>query len=153
MASREQQLKYEGAFGLFWDAYPRKTDRHQAFLYFIELGEGGWDLTEIINRAKAFARNTDPSDLRYTPSAKAWLRDRRWEDNDLFTDQFTSTRDWFVRAYNDADVSVIEKKYGHIYPQPPVPDECADPVAFHRDARKTWIGKIARHVLHHEPLE
>lgn len=152
MGIRELRGKYSDSFEEFWSCYPRHTDRQEALNVFIELGEEGVDLQYVIAKAKSYSRNVDPDQLRYCPSPKTWLRGRRWEDEDLFTDQIVSVREWFVRAWREGDVGAVQKKYGFIYPDPPIPAAVTDVSAFRRDDRVRWVGQIANHVLNAKPL-
>lgn len=144
--------RYSDTFLQFIAAYPRKIDQSQAFTAFREAMEDGVDPQFMIERAKAYALNVDPTKLQYVPSPKTWIRDRRWEDHDLFTDQFTSTRDWLRERYRLADAASVSKKYGFIYCRPPMPDDVADVDAWNADQRRVWIAGVARHILHKEPL-
>lgn len=136
----------------FMAAYPRKIDQAQACNAFLDAVQDGVDPQFLIERAQAYAQNVDPTKLQYVPSPRTWLRDRRWEDHDLFTDQFTSTRDWLRERYRLADAASVSKRYGFIYTRPPLPDDVVDVEAWNRDQRKVWIAGVARHVLHKEPL-
>lgn len=150
MGIRELRAKYGEPFEAFFNAYPRKIDRHRAQDTFIGLGEEGCDVGVLIEKAHAFARNVDPRRLQYVPSPHAWLRDRRWEDNDLFTDQVVAQRDWFVDKYQRGDAAAVAMRYGFIYNHPPIPDDVEDTMAWHLDQRKVWIGRVANHILHGE---
>lgn len=152
MGVRELRAKYDPIFKHFWDAYPRKVDRQESLDILAELGESGEDIESIIKQAESFGRNVDPENLQYVPSPKNWLKGRRWEDNDLFTDQRVSTREWFVRAWREADAAAVEKKYGFVYPDPPIPPDVQDVLAWCRDDRMRWVGIIANHILNGAPL-
>lgn len=152
MGVRELRAKHEGAFTEFWNSYPRHTDRQEAFASFIEAAEDGCDIAFIIAKAKSYASNVDPAQLQYVPSPSKWLRGRRWEDNDLFTDARVSTREWFVRAWKEADAAAVERKYGFVYPDPPIPAEVTDIQKWCEDDRRVWVAQIANHVINKAPL-
>lgn len=149
-AARQQ---YHEVFRAFWDAYPRKIDGTQSYNVFLDLMEEGEDPQQLIERAKAYAHNVDPGQLKYVPSPRTWLRDRRWEDNDLFQDQFVATREWLLEKYRTGDAAAVARKYGFIYTRPPQPEWVQDVETWHKDMRKEWIGRVGRHVLKGEPLE
>lgn len=74
-------------FGLFWNAYPRKTS--------VVSARAAWGVATgkvapqvIIEAAKAFAEdpNRDPT---YTPSPANWLEQERWHDGPLPPRKFT----------------------------------------------------------------
>lgn len=134
------------------DAYPRRVDQKRAFDVFLELVLDGCDPSTLISRAQSYSRNVDPENLQYVPSPRTWLRDRRFEDEDLFTDRFVSTREWFVARYREADAASVERKYGFVYPDPPIPNGVTDVEQWCYDDRRRWIGEIANHVLHKHPL-
>lgn len=152
MGIRELRAKHLDAFAEFFSAYPRKVDQARSNDEFIALAEDGVDPQLLVEKAKSYAANVDPSKLQYVPSPRTWLRDRRWEDQDLFTDQFTSTRDWLRERYRLADAASVAKRYGFIYTRPPMPADVEDVEAWNVDQRKLWIAGVARHILHKEPL-
>ncbi|OQZ87922.1 hypothetical protein BST11_25505 [Mycobacterium alsense] len=111
----------------------------------------GVDPQMLIERAQSYARNVDPKDMRWVPSPKNWLAGRRWEDVDLFTDQFMSVREFFEDAYTRADAAAVCGRYGFVYTPRPTPDG-ADPAVWREDQRRIWIGQIANHILNGHPL-
>lgn len=150
MGLRELRERYLPAFNDFFEAYPRKVDRIRSLDIYCELAEEGCDLGEILAKAESYGRNVDPAQLKYVPSPRSWLRDRRWEDHDLFTDQVVSQREWFVGAWARADTKSVSEKFGFIYTHPPIPEGVEDLDAWHKDQRKIWIGLVARHILYGE---
>lgn len=152
MGIRELRARHDECFREFFDAFPRKVDHLRAFDEFINLVENGVDPQMLIEKARAYSKNVDPSQLQYVPSPRSWLRDHRWEDNDLFQDQFVSTREWFMEKYRTADAAAVARKYGFIYSRPPMPADVTDVDQWCVDQRKVWIGRVARHVLYSEPL-
>jgi hypothetical protein len=152
MGIRELRAKYEGAFSEFWNSYPRHTDRQDAFNAFVEVAEEGFDVGLILTKAKSYSANVDPEQIRYVPSPGRWLRNRRWEDSDLFTDERESARAWFVRAWKEADAASVERKYGYVYPDPAIPSGVTDIQKWCEDDRRRWVAHIANHVINKVPL-
>ena len=150
MGIRELRAKYEEQFDAFFEAFPRKIDRLNSFTVFISLGEEGVDLDMVIAKARSFSRNVDPKRLEYCPSPKSWLAGRRWEDSDLFTDERESTRNYLVEAWKAGDAAAVERKFGFIYADPPIPDG-VDIQVYCLDSRKAWITRVANHILHDGP--
>lgn len=146
----EARQRYRSAFAQFMSAYPRRVDHARAYDVFLGLILQGEDPRHLIAKAESYARTA--GDMKYVPSPRTWLRDRRFNDEDLVVDQTVSMREWFARAYREADAAVVEKKYGFVYPDPPVPDGVGNIHDWHRDARKVWVGQIANHVLNGAPL-
>ena len=150
---REARKRYQETFSTFMAAYPRRVDHTRAFEEFLVLVlDEGYDPSDLIAKAASYSRNVDPDNLQYVPSPRTWLRDRRFNDEDLFTDKRVSAREWLVRAYREADAAAVERKYGYVYPDPPVPDGVTDLIAWCRDDRKKWISGIANHILNGAPL-
>lgn len=152
MGIRELRAKHDSAFVEFWNAYPRHTDRQEAFAAFIEVAEDGFDIGLIISKAKSYAANVDPEQIKFVPSPARWLRNRRWEDEDIFTDARVSTREWFIRAWKEADAASVERKYGYVYPDPPIPAGVTDIQKWCEDDRRRWVAEIANHVINKAPL-
>lgn len=135
-----------------YKAYPIHQDYGGGFEVFLDLLCEGVDPDFLLKKAESYARNVDPSRLKWVPHLKTWLRNRRFEDEDLFTDQRVANREWFMRVYREGDVAAVENRLGFIYTQPPVPDGVVELAKWHMDHRKVWIGYVARHVLYGEPL-
>lgn len=152
MGIRELRIKYDSLFTEFFEKYPRKMGRQDAFDIFVELGEEGVDLSHVIKQAESYARNVDPREMQFVPWPKSWLKGRRWEDNDLFTDQRVSERDWFTGRWREGDAAAIYSRYGFVYPDPPIPNGVTDIAKFHFDARRTWIAQVANHILNGKDL-
>jgi hypothetical protein len=153
MNRSEARKRYEEVFRHFMEVYPRRVDHARAYDVFLELVvDDGYDPELIISRAASYGKNVDPDYLKYVPSPRTWLRDRRFNDEDIFTDRRVSTREWFVRAYKDADAASVEKKYGFVYPDPPIPSSVTDVRKWCEDDRRKWVGQIANHILNDAPL-
>lgn len=144
---------YEETFREFMAVYPRRVDHARAYDVFLDLIlDDGYEPSMIVAKAESYGRNIDPEYLKYVPSPRTWLRDRRFNDEDIFTDRKVSAREWFVRAYRDADASAVEKRYGYVYPDPPIPAEVTDVAKWCEDDRRKWVGQVANHILNNAPL-
>lgn len=143
--------RYGDIYQEFFQAYPRHIDRSAAFNVFLDLMGEGVDPQMLVEKARSYARNVDPRNMRYVPSPRNWLRDRRYEDTDLFADQFASVREFFEGAYERADVAAVCNRYGFIYVSPP-PPAGGDITQWREDQKRMWIGQIANHVLNGKPL-
>lgn len=153
MNRAEARKHYENVFRDFMLAYPRRVDHARAYDVFLDLVlDEGYSPEMIISKAESYGRNIDPEYLQYVPSPRTWLRDRRFHDEDIFTDRKVSTREWFIRAYREADASAVERKYGFVYPDPPIPADVSDVRKWCEDDRRRWVGQIANHVLNDAPL-
>lgn len=71
-------------FEEFWQAYPSRPNnpKKPARQKFERAVKAGADPDQIIHAAKAFARERDGQDPRFTPMAQTWLNQERWEDMD-----------------------------------------------------------------------
>jgi hypothetical protein len=153
MNRSEARKKYQGVFQDFMSVYPRRVDHARAYDVFLDLIlDEGYDPGMILSKAASYGNNVDPENMQYVPSPRTWLRDRRFNDEDIFTDKKVSTREWFVKAYRSADASSVEKKYGFVYPDPPIPSDVTDVKSWCEDDRRKWVGQIANHVLNGAPL-
>lgn len=151
MNRKEAKDKYQGLFQQFYQAYPRKVDSTPALGIFIDLMLEGVDPQMLIEKAKAFARNVDPSELRWTPSPKTWLRDRKFEDEDLFTNQRVQERDWLRGCWQRGDSRAVSEKTGFLYTPPAMPETVEDRDAWHFDQRRAWIAAVGNHLLNGGP--
>lgn len=130
-------------------AYPLHQDFGGGLNAFLDLlEEGGVEPALLMEKAESYASNVD--DIKYVPHLKNWLRNRRFEDEDLFTDQVVSQREWLKGAWARADTKSVSEKFGFIYTHPPIPEGVEDLDAWHKDQRKIWIGLVARHILYGE---
>jgi hypothetical protein len=146
---REARRKWQTFYTEIYNAYPLHQDFGGGFSAFLDLlEEGQIDPQFILGKAESYSRNIDPDNLEYVPHLKTWLRNRRFEDEDLFTDQAVSRRQWFKGVWMRGDASAVVNKYGFIYNHPPVPDGVEDLASWHLDQRKLWIAKVANHILH-----
>lgn len=142
--------KYLPVYDALYKAYPLHQDYAGGFNAFLTLLSEGEDPQLLIEKATSYAHNVE--DVKYAPHLKTWLLGRRFEDEDIFTDQLVHKREWFKGCYLKGDAQAVQNKYGFIYTHPPVPEDCEDPGAWHLDQRKLWIGMVARHILHGGPV-
>lgn len=147
---KEARKRYLPVYDELYKAYPLHQNYGGGFNAFLDLLEEGVDPQLLIEKAKSYAQNV--TDVRWVPHLKTWLQDRRFEDEDLFTDQAVALREWFAGAYRRGDVVAVTNRFGFLYTHPPVPAGLEDPEAWHLDQKKIWIGQIARHILHGDPL-
>lgn len=152
MDSKDKRVALQQLFDELWKAYPLHQDYQGAFTIFLDLVEQGVDTEMLLSKAGSYSANVDPNNLKYVPHLKSWLRNRRFDDEDLFTDEKVSTREFFVRAWKEGNVGVVQTKYGFIYPDPPIPADVTDVSAYRKDDRVRWVGAIANHVLNSAPL-
>jgi hypothetical protein len=127
-------------------AYPLHQDFGGGFNAFLDLlEEDEVDPQLLLEKAEGYAQNVD--DIRYVPHLKNWIKNRRFEDEDIFTDQAVALREWFTGAWRRGDARAVSEKYGFIYNHPPVPEGVEDLDSWHQDQRKVWIAKVANHIL------
>lgn len=70
-------------FEEFWESYPRKESRHDAWLEWMRIFEQGDVEYEDIMRGLWHAmgsRQWNQSETRFVPNPARWLRERRWTD-------------------------------------------------------------------------
>lgn len=69
------------SFTSFWEAYPNKINREDAWIAWKSLNPGADTVREIMNGMEAWKKSDRWTEEggRYVPSAAKWLRDRRWE--------------------------------------------------------------------------
>jgi hypothetical protein len=145
-----QSSDTDKAFQQFWKVYPRQVGSTAAAKAFRDLvNDQGFDPEYLIARARDYAESVDPKDLRYVPQPAGWLRDGRYDDTDLFTDQVRAKRQFFTRAWRYADVKALYDEYGLIYKKPAPPDGLSDEELkkWDIDQKKLWIAEKAREYL------
>lgn len=147
---REARKRLLPVYDAIYKAYPLHQNYAGGFNAFLDLMEEGVDPQLLLEKATSYAGNVE--DVRYVPHLKRWLLDRRFEDEDLFTDQTVALREWFIGVYRRADVAAVTNRFGFLYTHPPVPDLDHDAEKWHEDQKKVWIGQIARHIIHGDPL-
>lgn len=149
MTLSELRARYGDSFSAFWRVYPRREQMAQAERAFYSAIQDGYDPIQIITKAKAFARNQNPDELRFVPSPNKWLADRRWEDNDLFTDQRLAEKEWLNGCWDRVDVKAVEARFQIKMPRINVPDgmEADDIPAWYKSQARLWIRETSRKML------
>lgn len=81
---------YSVEFERFWDCYPRKVGKGDAFNAWNKNGHPGVDrLVEIVTMAKRTSKWLE-SDGRFIPNPATWINQKRWDDDykpDMISDQ------------------------------------------------------------------
>lgn len=145
--ARKQNRK---AFQMFWDAYPRKVAPTEAERVFSEIVMTQEDADVLIKKARAYAATVDPNDLRFVPAPHAWLRQGRYDDEDLFTNQVSQEREWFRQCWRDANVKAIENRYHITFDKQYPPEDMKDPESirvWYRETARAWITKIYEEII------
>lgn len=141
--ARKQNRK---AFDLFWAAYPRKVAPSEAERTFSDMVSQGVNPDHLIAKARAYARTVDPANLRYVPAPHSWLRQGRYDDEDLFTNQVEQEREWFRQCWRDINVRAIENRYHVTFDKQYPPEEMKDVDAiklWYRETARAWITQMA----------
>lgn len=143
----QAKAKHAAAFDEFYRAYPKRVAPSEAARAFAEICESGVDPVHLIAKARAYAMQCDPNDLTYVPSPHSWLRQGRYDDQDLFCNKRESEREWLRQQWRDANVSAVESRFHvtmeKVYP----PDDLTDPDAirlWYKATAQEWIAKIAQ---------
>jgi hypothetical protein len=143
-------MSREDLFLRFWEAYPRKMaikDAKKAFIEAVE--ENGYSPHFLIEKAELFAENVNPNELEWVPYPATWLREARFEDHDLFTDQVNAKRLFLKRCWRNADVKAMYDEYGLIYKKPPPAEGLSDEELrkWDSDQKRLWIAQKATELL------
>lgn len=73
-------------FRRFWEAYPRKVGKEQAWKTFSRMKKNR-ELPSMDTLLKAVSMFTSEiSELEFTPHPSTWLNGKRWEDSEMATD-------------------------------------------------------------------
>lgn len=142
--------KWRKQFDQFWAAFPKKVAPTEAERVFADLCERGTDPGLLISKAKAYAKTVDPKDMQYVPSPHSWLRQGRYEDEDLFTNQREQELVWLRECWRKADVKAVENRFHVCFPKTYPPDEMTDPDAirlWYRATAQAWITQVAKDKL------
>ena len=70
----------DGAFEEFWNAYPRKIAKKEAWKKFAKAVKDGVDPNTIIAGAKTYAASVVGKEQKYVAHPTTWLNQGRWED-------------------------------------------------------------------------
>lgn len=142
----EARKRNRKAFDLFWAAYPRKVAPSEAERTFSDMVSQGVNPDHLIAKARAYARTVDPANLRYVPAPHSWLRQGRYDDEDLFTNQVEQEREWFRQCWRDINVRAIENRYHVTFDKQYPPEEMKDVDAiklWYRETARAWITQMA----------
>lgn len=71
----------EGAFDLFWEAYPKKTGKQEARKAFKKVSVPVETLIDAIERQKTWSQ-WKRDNGQYIPNPSTWLNQGRWDDED-----------------------------------------------------------------------
>lgn len=132
---------------MFWAAYPRKVAPTEAERVFSEMVEQGISPDHLITKARAYGRTVDPADMRYIPAPHAWLRQGRYDDEDLFTNQVEQEREWFRQCWRDINVTAVENRYHLTFDKqyPPEDMKTAEAInLWYREKARAWIASVAQ---------
>lgn len=145
----QARIRHRKAFDEFYRAYPRKVSPTEAERAFTDLCEREGDTNfpaMLIAKAKAYALTVDPSDLKYVPAPHSWLRQGRYDDQDLFTNKREQELQWLRDCYRRADVKAVENRFQVAFPKQYPPDDMTDPAAiklWFKATAQQWITQIA----------
>lgn len=135
--------KHDSTFRRFWQAYPRHTHREESARAWGLLMEDGADPVAIVKAAEGFAANL--SDVKYAPAAVNWLKNGRYEDADLFSDESAANEEWLRRMYRTANVKAVQDRFQLTMPKwyPPRDGMSeAEQRAAYRAAVQSWIVDV-----------
>ena len=133
------------AFDEFWKAYPKKIAPTEAARVFSEIVETGVDPMHLIKKARAYALTVDPTDLKYVPSPHSWLRHGRYDDVDLFANQFEAEKEWLRECWRTVNVKAIENRYHVTFEKQYPPEDMDNPKAiklWYQEMARAWISQI-----------
>lgn len=146
----QARKKNRPAFDQFWAAFPKKVAPTEAERVFTDLVERGADPEHLIKKARAYAATVDPADMRYVPSPHSWLKQGRYDDADLFTNQVEAEKEWFRQCWRDVNVKAVENRYHVTYEKQYPPDEMSDTAAiafWYKEKARQWIAQVCEEVL------
>lgn len=135
--------KHRKSFEKFWSAYPRKVAPAEAEKTFAEMVEyRGLDPVHVINAARNYAL-TGP-DLKFVPAPHSWLKQGRYDDADLFTDEYAAQETFLRQCWKTANVKAVQDRYHVTMPKSYPPDDIKpDDIPFwYREKCREWITTI-----------
>jgi hypothetical protein len=154
VVTAEQRAKNRSHFKAFWDLYPRKVGGGEAERVFTEVVVGTLShppvpAADIIDKARAFARSVDIDKLEFVPYPAKWLKDRRFEDADLFTDQNAAAKEWLMGCYQRVDVAAVENRMRMKMPRHNIPEGMTDADEirhWYKGKAREWILEVVKGV-------
>ena len=145
MSPQKIRNAHARTFDRFWKAYPRHTHREEAALQWGRLMEAGEDPVRLVKAAEGYAA-TNP-DIQYVTAAHNWLKNGRYDDADLFSDEAAASVEWLRRMYKTGNVAAVESKFQckmpKWYPSREDLTEKEERAEF-KAAAQAWIIKIHR---------
>ena len=88
----------EERFGIFWEKYPRRMNRSNAFFEFIKLNLSDCEFEEMLSSLEKHKHSLQWRDSQYIPLPENYLKNRKWTD-ELEADNSTfDTDDMFEQA-------------------------------------------------------
>ena len=88
----------EERFGIFWEKYPRRMNRSNAFLEFIKLNLSDIEFEEMISRLEKHKCSLQWRDSQYIPLPENYLKLRKWTDELEMDESSFETDDMFEQA-------------------------------------------------------
>lgn len=137
----EARAKNRTHFLAFWAVYPKQQAVNEAERVFSEVVEGTpsrppVDPVMLVEKARAYARNINPGELEYVPMPHKWLREGRYEDADLFSDQKRAEKEWLRGCYQRCDQAAVENRLHIKMPRQNLPEGMTD-----RDEIRQWYKR------------
>ena len=104
---KEEKENYSTEFECFWEVYPRKSDKGEAYKKYLTRLKDGWSPEQLLTAAKKYRAQiiTNRTDQRYIKLCKTFL-----SDTTPFADYLTKTERQGVS--NDAENPYAEWKEG-----------------------------------------
>ena len=105
--TQKKKKNYSTEFECFWEVYPRKSDKGEAYKKYLTRLKDGWSPEQLLTAAKKYRAQiiTNRTDQRYIKLCKTFL-----SDTTPFTDYLTKTERQGVS--NDAENPYAEWKEG-----------------------------------------
>lgn len=107
---KEARARIDEDFALFWEAYPRKTDKQDALKAFRKLKPDG----ELMLRMMAALEQQKISPQwtkdgrQFIPHAATWLNGRRWEDQMPMGGKRVSAQAYAQREYQPGELEALD---------------------------------------------
>lgn len=150
MTPAQIRAKYRSAFEQFYRAYPRRVAPTEAERAFADLCSRGAEPEHLIAKAKAYATTVDPKDMKYVPSPASWLKQGRYDDEDLFVNKRQQELIWLRECWRKADIRAVENRFHVTFPKQYPPEDITDPAEiklWFKAAAQLWITQIAQEKL------
>lgn len=114
-APRESE-RFEKGFNQFWDAYPKKTAKQQAFKAWEKLKPDEGLLSKILASLECQKKSVQwtKDGGQFIPYPATWINGRRWED-DLNCPTGLSVNESAARSWSDFSAEEIEEQAALLY--------------------------------------